>query len=98
MIPASKILLCVAGKFAVDVGEITGRSRLPHISDARFFFCLITRQLTRMSYSSIGKYINRHHATVIHGEKRAGELMDVYPEMKTLYNEIINEITMDQIM
>ena len=95
MIAPNRILECIAEKCAVDIHDITGLSRVQNIREARFFFCLITRELTRMSYQSIGNYINRDHCTVLHGIKRANELIDIYPEMKSLYKEIKDEISME---
>lgn len=95
MIKLNRILECVADKCAVNAHDVTGRSRIQNIREARFIFCLITRELTRMPYSSIGNYIDREHCTVLHAIKRANELIDVYPEMKSLYNEIKHEISME---
>lgn len=95
MIKPNRILECVAEKCDVAVCDITGLSRIQNIREARFLFCLITRELTRMTYQSIGNYINRDHCTVLHGIKRANELIDAYPEMKSLYKEIKDEVSME---
>lgn len=90
-----RILECVADKCAVKVNDITGLSRVQNIREARFLYCLITRELTGLSYRSIGNYVNRSYCAVMHAEKRAIELINAYLGMKSLYNEIKNEITLE---
>ena len=95
MITPKKILACIAKKYDLDVKDIEGPSRVREIAESRHLYCLLMREKTRMSYQSIGKYINRDHCTVLLAIKRANELMSVYPELKSLYNEIKDEISME---
>lgn len=95
MLSPDRILECVAEKCTIGIQDITGLSRVQNIREARFFYCLITRELTRMPYQLIGNYINRSHCSVLHGIRRAYELIDIYPEMETLYKEIKNEVSME---
>jgi|GEM_PF-3633306 len=95
MINANRILECVAEKHGVTIVEIIGRSRVKKNNEARFFFCLIARELTRITYREIGDYTGRSHCTVIHSIKRAKELIETYPEMKILYKRIKDEITVE---
>jgi chromosomal replication initiation ATPase DnaA len=50
----------------VSEGEILSRKRERHISDARFIAMYVMRK-QGMSITSIGKAVNRHHTTVLHG-------------------------------
>ncbi|MDR1370152.1 MAG: hypothetical protein LBJ72_08540 [Dysgonamonadaceae bacterium] len=98
MIKPDRILECVAFKFELDIQMIKGLSRKQELCEARFLFCLITRELTKKTYESIGKYINRDYCTVLHSVNKANDLIDIDPGMKSLYDEIKDEITLEQIM
>jgi len=95
LIKLNQILDCVAENFELDIQKILGPSQKREICEARFFFCLISRNLTARTLESIGNHINRDHCTVLHGIRKANDLIDIYPEMKSLYNKIINEISVE---
>ena len=95
MITPNSILKIVAENFEIDIQDITGSSRVQNTTIARHFFCLIMRKITPESYPSIGNHINRKHCSVIHGIKNAYYLIDTYPVMKSLYNKIIDEISVE---
>jgi chromosomal replication initiation ATPase DnaA len=50
----------------VSVEEIKGMSRMQHISEARYITFFVLHQ-KGMSFTAIGKAMNRHHTTVMHG-------------------------------
>lgn len=56
----------ICDHYRVTDEELTSRSRLGHIVEARRMFCYLSRILTPKSLKYIGKQINRDHATVLH--------------------------------
>jgi chromosomal replication initiator protein len=74
------------------VGEMVSPSRYRNAADARMFVYHYARSRTRMTTSSIGAWFNRDHATVIHGAKKMGELIEVDKKTASLYNEFLNKI------
>lgn len=61
----------VAAEYGLARADLTGPSRLPHICAARWE-AMRRMRAKRLSTSSIGRLLNRNHATVVHGLRRAG--------------------------
>jgi len=98
MLTPDQILEKVSSGFSLKSVDLKGKSRVQNICDARFFFCEIMHELTGSSDELIGKHINRHRLTVLHGKKRAQDLISTYPYMESLYKKIKYEITMEYTM
>lgn len=60
----SEIKEAVDVEFDIDISKDT---RLREYSDARAIYYGLARELTYNSLTEIGKLVNRHHASVIHG-------------------------------
>lgn len=60
-----KIFSCVYDTFGFDRKEITGLKRTKDLAFARHVTIYVIRDMTEMSYPSIGKIFNRDHSTVI---------------------------------
>jgi len=60
------IFAAIRRELKITREQITGKSRLRNIVEARQVFCLFARQLTKDISSDIGKQINRTHATVLY--------------------------------
>jgi chromosomal replication initiation ATPase DnaA len=65
------------------------RSR--EIKDLRHTFCFIAR-LMKYTHANIGKYLNRHHTTVINSVKTFRNLYQTDEVFKARYHNIINHI------
>ena len=89
------ILERVSQNFHIEISELKGKSRRSRVTVPRYFFCMLTRELTGLSYDTIGNYINRDHSTVIYGNRIAREIIETYPSMKIIYKKIKYEITLD---
>jgi len=54
----------------VKESEVKSKSKKQHLVDARFIFCEKAHSLGK-SYSEIGLFLNRTHATIINAVKKA---------------------------
>lgn len=74
--------------FGVDMSDIMGRSRLERISDARQAAMYWCYNMHLQSYYHVGKYFDREHATIMHGVKRAKNLMQTDKEFRRKMDNI----------
>jgi chromosomal replication initiation ATPase DnaA len=61
------ILKIIADESDATVSELISRKRHRHLVDSRQLFCFIMRDRFGMTYSTIGGFLDRDHATAIHG-------------------------------
>ena len=54
------------------IRDISKRSRLPDIVDARVMYYYLAKKYTGLSYHRIARSIDRDHATALHGMKSYG--------------------------
>ena len=65
-----------ARQFALAVADLRGPSRRQNVVTARAVAVYLARQLTSQSLAAVGRYFGgRDHTTVLHGCRRAEELM-----------------------
>ena len=56
-------------------------------------FCLhISKKYTNKSLPEIAKMFDKTHATIIHGVRNITKRMDVEPELRRSFEQIINEL------
>ncbi|MGB0896858.1 MAG: helix-turn-helix domain-containing protein [Flavobacteriaceae bacterium] len=80
---------------------INSNRRYRDIADARRIYGLISKQLTGESLLSIGKHINKDHATILHYCKTAKNLIETDTEFSDLYYRClgrINKIPKEEIL
>lgn len=51
------------------IRDISKKSRLPHMVDARVMYFYLAKKYTDFSYDRISRKVDRHHATAIHAMK-----------------------------
>lgn len=83
-----RILKAVSEITEISENDILSRIRLKETVLARHLYCYFSCEKTRYSLKSIGKLINRDHASVIHGNKRIIYELEYYPEVKHLIKRI----------
>jgi chromosomal replication initiator protein len=59
--------------FEISGEDMLGRRRLGNVAHPRQLAMYIARQETGKSLKQIGMAFNRHHATVVHGVREAGD-------------------------
>ena len=77
------------------VNEVTGQdilenSRVRDVVVARCIFWHILRKRTRMSSTEMGRFVNRDHASVLHGIKTLDNLMSYDNTIVALYDAVVN--------
>lgn len=92
MIDPYKILEQVSERFSIKKSDIVSKKRDRNVSEARFFYIKLARELNKMTYKEIGSYINRKSSATIIGKDRANQLIEIYPKMESLYCELKTKI------
>lgn len=70
--------------FKIDVSK---RTRKREVVEARYMFYELCRN-KRMSLAQIGRFVNKDHATILHGIKRFGILCEVDIEFKNNFESL----------
>jgi chromosomal replication initiator protein len=85
-ITAAQIMATTADYFALSLDDLKGPSRSRVLVTARQIAMYLCRELTELSLVSIGEHFNgRDHTTVIHANKKIGQLMS---ERRAIYNQV----------
>lgn len=64
------------------------KSRTHEYVLGRFLFCLLAREYTSYSFSKIGSYINRDHATIIHSVRACTWEMKYNKDLQNKYDNL----------
>jgi len=79
--------------YNITIDDIVGQSRTKDIVIARQAAMYLTKELTDLSYPSIGKaFGDRDHTTVIHSCKKIEEKLQQEPEYRSTLNHISSKI------
>ena len=70
-----EILDAVSVAFCIHVSDITGRSRVKAIAEARHAYMNILRNVTNLTLVQVGSLMSRDHSTVIHSCNTASNLL-----------------------
>jgi len=82
----TQIINTVAQFFNLSTDQLTGRSRLKAIADARHIAIYLLRQDSQLSLKDIGKLVgNRDHSTIIHGHRKIATFL---PQEKDLRQQV----------
>ena len=73
---ASMVSKAVSRRLNIPRDAIIGTSHRAKIVNARQLVCYLVRRLTPLSYSQIGKLVNRDHATVVHSIQKISKRMN----------------------
>ena len=85
-ITAGLILATTSDYFALSLADLKGPSRSRVLVTARQIAMYLCRELTELSLVQIGEHFNgRDHTTVIHANKKIGQLMS---ERRAIYNQV----------
>ena len=85
-ITASLIMASTADYFALSLEDLKGPSRSRVLVTARQIAMYLCRELTELSLIQIGEHFNgRDHTTVIHANRKIGQLMT---ERRAIYNQV----------
>lgn len=76
----------------VSSDDIYGKKHTANVSNARKMCFYIIREVTDMSYKSIGKEFNRDHSTVMYNVEKLEEKLKVDSVLNSQVSDIINNI------
>lgn len=82
------IINVICNYFNINKKTLNLKTRKREIAEARQFYFYFARKLTTCSLELIGSYVNRDHATVIHGYNRIKSFKHI--GFKPLIFDIIN--------
>ena len=89
-LPVSDRLSIAANVLYVSYGELIGDTRQTFVAYRRFLLMLYFRDHDGCSYPRIGNILGgRYHSTVIHGVKRARQLIEADGDMAALYRRLV---------
>lgn len=91
-VTVDKIFAAVEKKFGVKKSDLTGKSRVKEIANARHVAIFLIRDITEMSYPNIGKMFNRDHTTVIASEEAVRKKLQNDHSLELAINEIVKEV------
>ena len=82
-----EIINIVSQKTGISVKIMRSKTRIGEVVRARQYFCTIARHKTTASLSRIGSYINRDHASVLHGQKTTRQTIQFAKEFNRLFGD-----------
>ena len=91
-VTVDKIFAAIEKKYDVDKSELTGKSRVQNVAQARHVAIYLIRTITEMSLPNIGKLFNRDHSTVISSIDSIEKKIASSPAIEIEINELIKEI------
>ena len=80
--PLDEIAKIVANSFRLTISAIKEKNRKAKVVAARRTFIELAIQYGDYSISELGRYINRHHTSVIHLRDTNSAYFDNYPEFQ----------------
>jgi len=78
--------------FQVTMAQLLSTERTQSIVTPRQLAMYISKKYTNKSLPEIAKMFDKTHATIIHGVKNITKRMDVEPELRRSFEQIINEL------
>lgn len=91
-VTVDRIFSVVEKKYGVKKSELSGKSRVKEIANARHIAIYLIRTVTEMSLPNIGKLFNRDHATVMSSIDNVENRMNASPQFESEISELIKEI------
>ena len=78
--------------------ELSGKSRIRPLSDARKIYCKLARTYTEFSWYAIGQSIKKDHATVMHNARACDSLMQYDKKFAKKMHSCMDEIEFEDEM
>ena len=91
-VTVDKIFAAVEKKYGIAKADLTGKSRIKEVAQARHVTIHLVRTVTEMSLPAIGKLFNRDHSTVISSLDTIDKKMASSPAFEAEINNLIKEI------
>ena len=78
----------VAEAYNITVENMKSPARSQNISDARKYTIYLAREMTKMSYEEIAKFLNKKHPTMLYSYEKVVEAADQNVEVKETIREL----------
>lgn len=91
-VTVDKIILEVARTYSVSDEDIRSKKRDAPISYARQVAMYIVREITQMSYTSIGKEFSRDHSTVVYAMQEVERKLKINSHEREIIEDIIKNL------
>lgn len=91
-VTVDKIFAAVEKKYDVKKADLTGKTRVKEVTDARHVAIYLIRIITEMSLPNIGKLFNRDHSTVMSSLDKVEKKLNGSKSFESEINELIKEI------
>lgn len=82
----------VASAFAIDVATLQSPTRRQAICWPRQVAMSLMREMTARPYGEIAAFYHLDHGTVIHAERKVGEMAGLYPKLAVAIDKIREDI------
>lgn len=86
-----QVLRAVMDVFVVSLQELTGRSQVHRICEARFAASYVLREGLRLAWEDVADLFGRNHASVIAGVRRCRELMEQDARYRAKVEALVKE-------
>ena len=87
-ITIKNIAQTVAEYFDITVDNLKSPARSQNISAARRYTIYLAREMTKMSYEEIAKFLNKKHPTMLYSYEKIVEEADRNTEVKEIIREL----------
>jgi chromosomal replication initiator protein len=78
----------VCARFGLTLDMLHGPSRCRGIVRPRQIVMFLAREMTPLSYPRLGAHFHRDHTTVLSGERRIRELIEIKPKLAAYVREV----------
>ena len=87
-----RIITLVSKRLSIPVGDIRSKQRTANVVNARHVSIYMIRQLTDVTFNTIGEIFGRDHSTIMAAFRRVESMMTTDPEFAALVNGMMEEI------
>ncbi len=94
---AYQCVQAVANAYGMSPNFIMGRSRVSHIAEARQVVMYILVRRRGMSANAVGRFLKRHHGSVLHGLRTVAGWLEVDADFRSRYLLAVRESEEDEL-
>jgi chromosomal replication initiator protein len=91
-VTVDRILAAVSRKYGITIEDIKAKKRSEGIVKARHVSIYLIRQLSDVSFTSIGEFFGRDHTTIMSAFKKVESLVSSSPSMANDISELMAEL------
>lgn len=90
VIPIEEVIGRITNYFGLTKEEVVSEDRHKKLVEARHWVIFILRREYNMSYTALGKLLDKNHATCLYACNKLNGFLEVYPdEFNKIYKDLI---------